>query len=99
MQKGRQAGRQVGRQTDRQTDRQRDRQTDRGTDRQTDKQTDRQTDLFGELLLAQFVKREELLGKVNIPNKAASSQFHSDDDLTVRNHHGHCTKHDFQVFW
>lgn len=69
------------------------------TDGHADRQAGRQTDLFGELLFAQFVEREELLGKVNIPDKAASSQFHSDDDLTVGNHHGHCTKHDFQVFW
>ena len=81
------------------TDRETDRQTERQTDRKRDIQTDRQTDLFRELLLAQFVQREELLGKVNIPDEAASSQFHSDDDLTVGNHHGHCTKHDFQVFW
>ena len=87
---------------DRQHTAERDGETDSTqlTDRQRDRHhTDGQTDLFGELLLAQFVQREELLGKVNIPDEAASSKFHPDNDLTIRHHHGHCAEHDLQVFW
>jgi len=46
-------------------------------------------DLFGQLLLAQLVQREELLGQFDVLDEAAAGQFDSHDDLTVGHHHGH----------
>lgn len=55
--------------------------------------------LLGELLLTQFVESEELPGQDNVVNEATASQLHPDDDLAVRDHHGHRAKVNLQVFW
>ena len=57
------------------------------------------TDLFRKLLLAQFVECEELSGKGDVVNESTAGQFHPDDDVSVRHHHGYSTELDFQVFW
>ena len=47
------------------------------------------TNLFRQLLLAKLVEREELSGQGDVLQEAAAGQLHSDDDLTIGNHHGH----------
>ena len=54
--------------------------------------------LFGQLFLTQFVQSEELSGQDDVVYEATSSQFHTDDDLSVRHHHGHSTEVDLEVF-
>lgn len=53
--------------------------------------------LFGELLLTQFVQGEELSSQLDVVDEATTGQFHPDDDLTVRNHHGYWAEVDLQV--
>lgn len=50
--------------------------------------------LLGELLLTQLVESEELAGQLHIVYKPAAGQFYPDNNLTIRNHHGHRTKVD-----
>ena len=45
--------------------------------------------LFSELLLAQLVQREKLSCQGDVLQESAAGQLHSDDDLTIRDHHGH----------
>lgn len=55
--------------------------------------------LFGELLFTQFIQSEELPGQLDVVNEATAGQFHPDDDLPVRNHHGYGAEVDLQVLW
>lgn len=55
--------------------------------------------LFRQLLLAEFVEEVEFDGKLYAPNKTASYQLHTNDDLTVWHHHGHGSEVDLQIFW
>jgi hypothetical protein len=55
--------------------------------------------LFGQLFLTQLVQREEFPGEDDVVDETHSSQFDTDDDLSVWHHHGHCTEVDLQVLW
>jgi len=55
--------------------------------------------LFGELFLAQFIQGVKFSGQSDVFQKTATRKFHADDNLSVRNHHRHCTELYFQVFW
>ena len=55
------------------------------------------THLFGQLFLTQFVESEEFLGQHDILLETASGQLHTDDDTTIRNHHGNGTELDLKV--
>lgn len=55
--------------------------------------------LFGELLLTQFIQGEELPGQLDVVDEATAGQFHPDDDLPIRNHHGYWAEVDLQVLW
>lgn len=50
--------------------------------------------LLGELLFTELVESEEFPGQLHIVYEAAAGELHSDDDLTVRHHHGHGAKVD-----
>lgn len=50
--------------------------------------------LFGELFLTQLVKSEKLARQLHVVYKPTTGQFYPNDDLTVRNHHGHRAKVD-----
>ena len=56
-------------------------------------------DLFGELLLTQLVESEEFLGEHNVLEETAAGELHTDDDSTVRDHHGYCAEVDLQILW
>lgn len=45
-------------------------------------------DLFGQLLLAQFVQCIKLACQRDVLQEAAAGQLDTNDDLSVRNHHG-----------
>jgi len=53
--------------------------------------------LLGELFLTQLVEHIELAGQVDVLNEPDTGQLHSDDDVSVRHHHGHGTEVDLQV--
>lgn len=55
------------------------------------------TNLFRELLFAQFVQSEKFPGQSYIVDKTTAGEFYTNDDLSVRHHHSHCTELDFQV--
>ena len=57
------------------------------------------TDLFGELLLAQFVQGVELASEQDVALKTTASEFDTDDDLSVGNHHGDGTELNLQILW
>ena len=52
--------------------------------------------LFSELLLAQLVQREELSCQGDVLQESAAGQLHSDDDLTIGDHHGHVPELDLR---
>ena len=54
--------------------------------------------LLRKLLLTQLIEREKLPGQNNIVNKATTGQLHPDDNLPVRDHHGHGAEVNLQVF-
>ena len=53
--------------------------------------------LFCELLFAQLVEREELARQNDVVKETATSEFNSNDDLSVRNHHGDRSELDFKI--
>ena len=55
--------------------------------------------LFGQLFLTQLVQSVELSGQDDVVDETHRGQFHTDDDLSVRHHHGHRTEVDLEVFW
>ena len=55
--------------------------------------------LFGQLFLTQLVQSVELSGQDDVVNETHRGQFHTDDDLSVRHHHGHRAEVDLEVFW
>ena len=55
------------------------------------------TNLFRELLFAQFVQSEKFPGQSYIVDKTTAGEFYTNDDLSVRHHHSHCTELDFKV--
>ena len=55
--------------------------------------------LFCQLLLTKFVQGEELSGKDHVLNETNTGEFHTNNDLSVRHHHGYCTEVDLQVLW
>ena len=54
--------------------------------------------LFGQLFFAEFVEHKELPRQHNVLNESNTGEFHSNDDVTIRHHHGNCTEVDLQVF-
>lgn len=60
--------------------------------------TFRRSYLLRELLFTQLVECEKLPGQNNIVNEATTSQLHPDDNLSVRDHHGHRAEVNLQVF-
>ena len=48
--------------------------------------------LFGQLFFAKFVEGEELPGQGDVFQESAAGKFHSNNDLTIRNHHGDVTE-------
>ena len=55
------------------------------------------TDLFGELFFTQLVQCIKLASQCNILQKATACKFNSDNDLAIRNHHGHRAELDLQI--
>ena len=54
--------------------------------------------LLRKLLLTQLVECEKLPGQNNVVNEATTGQLHPDDNLPVRDHHGHRAEVNLQVF-
>lgn len=55
--------------------------------------------LFCQLFLTKFVKSVKFPSQYNVLNKTNTSQFDTNDNLSVRDHHSHGTEVQFQVFW
>lgn len=53
--------------------------------------------LLAELLLTELVERVELLGQDDVLDETTSRELHTDDDGSVRHHHGHGTEVDLQI--
>lgn len=53
------------------------------------KKTFRITHLLRELLFTQLIECEKFPGQDHVVNEATAGQLHPDDDLPVRDHHGH----------
>ena len=53
--------------------------------------------LFRKLFFAQFVQSEEFSGQSHIVDKTTASKLHTNDDLTIWDHHGHCTELDLEI--
>jgi hypothetical protein len=56
-------------------------------------------DLFGQLFFTKFVESVEFLGQDNVLLETTTSQFYTDNDSSVWNHHSYCTEVDLQIFW
>lgn len=63
-----------------------------------DIKTFRITHLLRELLLTQLIECEKFPGQNYVVNETTAGQLHPNDNLTVRDHHGHRTEVYLQVF-
>ena len=55
--------------------------------------------LFGELFFTEFVQCEEFPSKDDVLNETNTGKLHTDNDLSIGNHHGYGTEVDLQVLW
>lgn len=55
--------------------------------------------LFCELLFTEFVQGVEFPGQRDVVKETDRGKFDTDDNLSVRDHHGHSTEVDLQIFW